>query len=271
MSRFVQFAWKYLCAVLCSVYLFTIGIFASKHRGLVSVICRHFGCMQLPLLLPASKLSELDFDGEPLRLLELSSVDGNASALEIIVLSRLVQTLKPTALLEIGTFDGRTTLNLAANCSPSSQVYTLDLPRELLSSTTLPLVPGDAVYVEKEVSGARFRGTEYASRIVQLMGDSASFDFSKLGTQMDFIFIDGSHAYEYVLRDSERARGLLRDGRGLIVWHDYTEWVGVNKALNELFLNRPEFKNLRYFEETSLAYLPVNVNFGSVKASSGTE
>ena len=48
------------------------------------------------------------------------------------------------------------------------------------------------------------------------MGDSASFDFSKLGTRMDFIFIDGSHAYEYVLRDSETARGLLRDGRGLI-------------------------------------------------------
>lgn len=264
MSRFVQFARRYLCALVCSIYLFTIGIFVSKHRNLFTVICRHFGWTKLPLLLPASKLSELNFDGEPLKLLELSAVDGNASALEIIVLSRLVQTLKPTALLEIGTFDGRTTLNLAANCSPSSQVYTLDLPRDLLSSTTLPLVTGDAVYIEKEVPGARFRGTEYASRIVQLMGDSASFDFSKLGTQMDFIFIDGSHAYEYVLRDSETARGLLREGRGLIVWHDYTEWLGVNKALNELFLTRPEFKNLRYFEQTSLAYLPVNVSFWPV-------
>jgi predicted O-methyltransferase YrrM len=260
MTGLIQFVLRYLYALVCSLYLFSFGIFRSKHRELISVICKHFGYTQLPLLLPATKLSKLVYDGEPVRLLELSSVNGNVSALEIIVLSRLVQTLKPTALLEIGTFDGRTTLNLAANCSSNSQVYTLDLPRQLLSSTTLPLARGDAVYIEKEASGSRFRGTDYESRIVQLLGDSASFDFSKLGTPMDFIFIDGSHAYEYVMRDSEQARGLLRDGRGLIVWHDYTEWAGVNRALNELFLNRPEFKDLRYFEQTSLAYLPVNVN-----------
>jgi hypothetical protein len=93
-------------------------------------------------------------------------------------------------------------------------------------------------------------------KICQLYGDSATFDFTPF-FGMDFIFIDGSHSYEYVLNDSRKAIQLLREGKGVILWHDYaTEWwEGVTKALNDLYLNDSEFKDLKWIAGTSLVYL----------------
>ncbi|MGA8028861.1 MAG: class I SAM-dependent methyltransferase [Bryobacteraceae bacterium] len=259
MPELARFIFTYLYAAACSVYLFTLGILSARNRGLLSTIAEHFGYRRTVSALPVARLADLNDSDESVRLLELASADGNVSTLELVVLATLVRRLKPRTILEIGTFDGRTTLNLAANCSQETRIYTLDLPREQVSSTALPLARGEDAYVNKERSGSRFLGTEYSDRIVQLLGDSASFDFSGLG-KMDFIFIDGSHAYEYVLRDSRTAINLLSVQGGVIVWHDYTQWEGVNKALNELFQAGGEFKDLRQIEQTTMAYLPVKVN-----------
>ena len=75
---------------------------------------------------------------------------------------------------------------------------------------------------------------------------------------MDFIFVDGSHSYEYVLNDSDKARKLLRDGRGVIVWHDYGDWDGVTKALNELYSAGGDFKGVKHISGTPLACLIVD-------------
>jgi hypothetical protein len=50
------------------------------------------------------------------------------------------------------------------------------------------------------------------------------------------VFVDGSHAYSYVVSDSERALRLVSPG-GLVLWHDYAgprHSPGVYRALNEL-------------------------------------
>jgi hypothetical protein len=73
---------------------------------------------------------------------------------------------------------------------------------------------------------------------------------------VDFVFVDGSHSYEYVLNDSRHALKLIRNGKGVILWHDYgTFWKGVKKALDELYLGGNEFKGLRQIEGTSLVCL----------------
>ena len=48
----------------------------------------------------------------------------------------------------------------------------------------------------------------------------------------DFVFIDGSHTYDYVMNDSMAALALLPSGGGIIAWHDYGAWPGVTEALN---------------------------------------
>ena len=47
------------------------------------------------------------------------------------------------------------------------------------------------------------------------------------------MFVDGSHAYDYVRKDTDTAMRLVRPG-GVVLWHDYGVWPGVMQALEEL-------------------------------------
>ncbi len=183
----------------------------------------------------------------------MAGVDGNVSVLELLVLVTLVRSLNASSIFEIGTFDGRTTLNLAAN-APGAKVHTLDLPRE--QRTALAIKAGDDRYIEKPSSGTRFHRTEEAGRIVQHFGDSASFDYTDFMGRVDFVFVDGAHSSEYVVNDTEKALGMIRPG-GVIAWHDYGT-SEVTEALEELQRSRAELANLRYVEQTSLAVLTMS-------------
>jgi predicted O-methyltransferase YrrM len=131
-------------------------------------------------------------------------------------------------------------------------VYTLDLPPDS-AATALPVEELEVPYIQKAIRADR---PDMGSRIVQLHGDSATFDFSQFYGQIDFVFIDGSHSRSYVHNDSEVALKLVRDRPGTIVWHDYgTSWPGVTDALNSLYRTRPEFQGLQRVEGTTLALL----------------
>jgi hypothetical protein len=67
--------------------------------------------------------------------------------------------------------------------------------------------------------------------------------------------VDGSHSYEYVMSDSERALALLAGKPGTIVWHDYGTWPGVTLALNELRTRDARFAGMVSIANTSLAVL----------------
>jgi len=208
-------------------------------------------------IIPKIGLSELIPEDVFIQIHQSGSADGNISMPELMSINRAIGFHKPLNLFEIGTFNGRTTLNMASNCSEKSKVYTLDLPKEKINTTILPLAPGEKSFIDKEIIGSNFLETDYTKKIIQLYGDSATFDFSHFNNNIDFIFIDGSHSYEYVLNDSKKALSLLKNGKGVIMWHDYGGWIGVTKALNELYLKDEKFKNLKQIQGTSLAYLSV--------------
>lgn len=191
-------------------------------------------------------------------VIEPAVANGNVSIYELLAIVLLVRARQPKALFEIGTFDGRTTLNLAANALKDSRVHTLDLPSSRLDQTRFNVEEIEKIYIAKPVSGSRFLGRPEGSNIIQHYGDSAEFDFGPYFGQMDFVFVDASHAYEYVLNDSRIALNLLRQGKGIILWHDYNRpewWPGVLKALDELYTGSPAFSRLRQIEGTSLACL----------------
>jgi predicted O-methyltransferase YrrM len=127
---------------------------------------------------------------------------GSISPLELRVICELARMIAPKNVLEIGTFEGRTTLNLALNL-PESKIYTLNLPQESCSFQV----------------GKYFHGAEEAGRITQLFGNSREFDFSGL-PRMDLVFVDGDHSYDGVVSDSENAFNVLAED-GIILWHDF--------------------------------------------------
>jgi predicted O-methyltransferase YrrM len=184
-----------------------------------------------------------------LRLFE-PPVEGNASGFEIACLCALVRHLRPSVILEIGTFNGNTTLQLAANTPPATRIYTLDLPWDARTSPEAEAA-GDVAFIASEKRKAlRFVSTDQESKIKRLYGDSLSVNFSDLlgGEKADFIFVDAGHSYECVRNDSEKSFSVLNKG-GVIVWHDYgASWPSVYKYLNEL----SKRKNLRNIEGTEL-------------------
>lgn len=254
MQRVIGFMGRYFYAAAACLYLFLGGFLVARHRLLLFSICSHFGYRQRSRIPQVEVASVID---RPIsvELREATAAEGNVSLVELLIIDHLVRLRSPVALFEIGTFDGRTTLNMAANCSADGHVYTLDLPRETASATALPLAQGDQRFVTNQASGARYRTTDCAARITQLYGDSATFDFAPYRGTMDLVFIDGAHSHEYVLSDSCRALELLRGGRGLILWHDYLTWEGVTSGLNHLYATNEAFRNLRHIKGTSLVYL----------------
>lgn len=248
----VQLAWRHLRVGARAAYAVTFGLVSARGRADVRRIADALAVTDgVRPKLPMVGIDEITSPATPIRLVEPEPHHGNVTLLELIVLSRLVRQRAPRSLFEIGTFDGRTTLNLAANAPDDAVVHTLDLPPH--APTAYALAAADYQFVNKPASGARIVGSQWATRIRQLYGDSATFDFSPYTA--GFVFLDGSHAYEYVLSDSMRALALVGEGPATIVWHDYGVWEEVTRGLEELATLDDRFQNLRWIRGTSLAVM----------------
>src|SRR5437764_2176273 len=167
---FRRFAKRYVTAVAGASYALTLGIRESRHRALIHQIARHFGYREgMPPRLPTVSINQVTASSTPIVLPEPIAQDGNVTLLELTALARLVREREPRRIFEIGTFDGRTTLTLAANAPDDAVVETLDLPRDM--PTRLAIERADRSYVDKPQSGSRFHGTTAARKITQLYGD----------------------------------------------------------------------------------------------------
>ena len=229
-----------------------------RGRAAIVDICSRLGYRhdrREPVQLPGVAPDEMTGGATPIRVYALDAVDGNVTEKELVVLNSLVVSSHAKTIFELGTFDGRTTRNLAANAGDGGHVFTLDLPRTSVAALTAPIHAHEQRYVDKDVSGARYHGTAEEARITQLYGDSGTFDFSRHFGTIDFVLVDASHAYRYVINDSLVALTLVSEDGGVIAWHDYGRWDGVTRALNDLRANHQGFAGVAYIEGTTLAFL----------------
>lgn len=160
---------------------------------------------------------------------------GNVSVLELLCLCLLVGQARPRVLLEVGTFDGNTTLQLATNAPADALVYTLDLPPGSAGGTANDRYDTELIRSESRHT-PRYVGASCESRIRQVYGNSLETEFSAFldGGRAEFVFVDAGHSYECVKNDTEKSLAVLARG-GTIVWHDYTQlWPDVYNYLNEL-------------------------------------
>ncbi len=166
---------------------------------------------------------------------------------ELEVLCKIVKKVQPETIFEIGTFMGRTTLQLASNSV--AQICTLDLPPKSHNDYAAPVVDDPELDVYPQQPGIKFQNTQYAERIQQLYGNSHNFDFSSFYGQIDCVFVDANHHYEFVLRDSMNAFKMIKPD-GVIIWHDCAPYApGVIRALDLVSQKFP----LSHIQGTSLA------------------
>lgn len=179
------------------------------------------------------------------------AVVGGTSEIEAWILA--VLSKRARLMFEFGTATGRTAYLWARNSPPDATVVTLTLRGEDVGE--YQRAPGDSdsdvrrALAESIFSTFYYSGTPVESKVVQLFGDSKTFDESPWAARCDLVFVDGSHARSYVESDSRKALRLVRPG-GLILWHDYrgARVPGVYQALNALARELP----LRHVAGTSL-------------------
>lgn len=151
---------------------------------------------------------------------------------ELVSLCAMVRFLGCHNIVEIGTFDGNTALNLAANSPADATVWTLDLPPGKVAELAIPIPAGMRNLTVATRPSSQFEASALAGKIHQVFGDSATFDWTTFSPPVDFVFIDGCHHYEYVRHDTRRALEYLAP-RGVLVWHDYGMVADVSRAVDE--------------------------------------
>src|SRR5947209_14056201 len=202
-----------------STWLMTLGLLSippiSRHRR--KVIFGAFSSLRrnLPIVSIDEMLAGVP-DTEEVRLAVLETRAHNMSLFEVFCLAAITRKFAPSVALEIGTYDGRSTMALARNMT--GRVYTVNLGPNYME---LHRDQGHRVDVQlsrKVSSGERTLAPE-ADRIVQVFSDSTKLDFDQFGT-VDLIVIDGGHGYDVVKSDTKNALRIINRKRGIIIWHD---------------------------------------------------
>jgi hypothetical protein len=165
-----------------------------------------------------SRDTEVSFMGRGPYVVEGGTTDSEAWILAVVA-------KRAKLLFEFGTCTGKTAYLWARNAPANARVV------------TITLAPDDVADYKSE-SSDDVKDQEYAVRESShtSFGDSKALDVSPWASQCDVVFVDGSHAYSYVVSDSAKALELVRPG-GLVLWHDYAgpkHSPGVYRALNEL-------------------------------------
>lgn len=125
-------------------------------------------------------------------------------------------------VLEIGAFEGLSTLQMAMTATHVTTIDTFDGRGTVHQATDTA-----ATFL------ANVKATGLGHKILPIRGESAKV-MEKLEQVFDLIYIDGSHDYESVKADVDGARKILKPG-GLLAFHDYDQnHPGVQRVVDSL-------------------------------------
>ena len=190
---------------------------------------------------------------------------GNITFIEQTALMLYVQFMYPNVIFEIGTFSGKTAINLQRN-HDISEIYTMDIPPDSdLSQTELEQKQNYKDVDELGYVGEEKLFDEDDPYIHQIWCDSAKFKPGKFKNNIDMMFIDGSHSYEYAKSDTYLALRMVKNG-GVIFWHDFgyghnSGWPGVDQWLEEfncIQYQEGKIRTIYAIQGTSLAFMFVD-------------
>jgi Methyltransferase domain len=202
--------------------------------------------------IPEIGLGEFLGDRKPvIRMSVMRYEDGMLTSDQAMALLSILVAEAPDEVLEIGTYMGHTTRQIAETLEKAI-IHTVDLPEDF-SVERVPeqnLPKDDFHLITRRIVGREFKGHPCASRIKQYFADTAIWNFRDAG-HPTFFFIDGSHTYEYCKNDSEKCFELC-GGLGLFLWHDCDDThPGVVRFISEW---KQQGRDIRRISGTSLAY-----------------
>jgi hypothetical protein len=181
---------------------------------------------------------------------------------DLVHLGFLCQAIQPRTIFEIGTSTGYSSLFLAANTCPDTQIWTLDLPDAKVGTH------GSLTFYDRQIvedchkKEPCFVGHALGKKIQRVYGDSARFDFLPYQRSIDLFFVDGAHTYQYVRSDTINALRCCRPG-SVIAWHDYRR-SGLSRDVTKWLEELSRIVPVYAAHGSSLAFMSCDFDCGAL-------
>jgi hypothetical protein len=192
--------------------------------------------LQVPQVSVQELFPEIDFTRSP-QLLFPYPRDLSVHTHELMILAQVVAHYQPKRVVEFGTAEGRTALNIALHLPPDGEVVTLDFPP----------IPG-----QNEV-GFFYWEQPLKSKIKQIFSGVGEWDSSAYSASAEIVFCDACDQPAGLASETAQAFRVVKPG-GTIFRHDYGSADGPTQFWNELSRELP----VRHLAGTSLLCLRAN-------------
>jgi hypothetical protein len=192
--------------------------------------------LQIPRVLPSQLFPGIDFTRSP-ELLHPFPRDLGVMPHELMILAHVVRHLQPQCVLEFGTAEGRTSLNIALHLPRDGSLVTLDFPP----------IPG-----RNEV-GFFYWDQAVKSKIKQVFSGVESWDSTPYRAAADLVFCDACDQPEGLAAEAAQAFTVIKPG-GVIFRHDYGTAEGPTLFWNKLSERLP----VKHIQDTALLCLRVD-------------
>lgn len=169
----------------------------------------------------------------------------------IACLLQLIETYCKENILEIGSWYGKTTYELATRF-PKKKVFTMDYIGPELK---LDPIANRALIIDEE---ELCKFAKHLENVFYLYQNSHIFDFDQFRESniiIDFVFVDGDHSYHGLKVDTEKSIKMLKKTKGgIIAFHDIrVGHTDVPKYMKELSQTRSVY----FFNNCNIGYITV--------------
>lgn len=186
------------------------------------------------------------FDVSPYENLDLAGIEPDLQGWrsDSYILTDAIERLRPALVLEIGSWKGRSAVNMARRCKElglATEIVCIDtwlgckehwLRRDAEHYGSLKLKNGFPMLYWTFLRNVVEHDVQDVITPLPLPSDTAYYVLKNSNVTADMIYIDGAHEYDSVTRDLTLYWELLSDD-GILVGDDYVGWDGVTRAAND--------------------------------------
>ena len=195
---------------------------------------------------------------------DITKVDMQGWGSDHPILPWAIENLKPNFIIEVGSWKGRSAINMAKKMESlniNGEILCIDTwlgsPEHWLDPedwwSSLRVVNGRPNIYNTFLNNVVANGCQNKITPFPITSEAAYFVLKNWSVKSKMIYIDAGHEYESVTKDIEMYWQLLDDG-GVMILDDYIGWSGVTKAVNEFALKN----NLQPFGEDGKVVLNKN-------------
>lgn len=161
------------------------------------------------------------------------------------ILTDAIEKVRPALILEIGSWKGRSAINMAKRCKAlglATEVVCIDTWLGCKEHWLRKDDPDhyDSLRIKNGFPGLYWtflknvveNGMQDVITPMPLPSDTAYHILKSLKVAPEMIYIDGAHEYDSVTRDLTLYWDLLKEG-GLLIGDDYVGWQSVTLAAND--------------------------------------